>query len=74
MITIDEPNIYLMWEGQLVQVVGIADGKVIHMQGQKKCEHCGTSYQYEYSFLEDSPYFQSAAKPVPTISTEVSTL
>lgn len=67
MITIDKPGVYLMWGNELVQVVGIADGKVIHMQATHKCEKCGTPYKYEYSFIEDSPHFQEMARPVPTI-------
>jgi hypothetical protein len=67
MITIDKPSIYLMWGDELVQVVGISEGKVIHMQTTHKCEKCGTPYTHEYSFTEDSPYFQEMARPVKTI-------
>lgn len=71
MITIDKPGVYLMWGTELVQVLGITEGKVIHMQAQKACAHCGTPYAYEYSFKEDSPHFQEMARPVNTISTGV---
>lgn len=66
-VRIDKSGIYLMWGDELVQVVGIAAGKVIHMKATKNCEKCSTPYQYEYSFLEDSPHFQDMVRPVPTI-------
>lgn len=64
-----ELNDTLEFEGKLVQVVGIAIGKMIIMREvfpQTSCE-CGHLYHNTIYALENSPNFQNGAKAVQTI-------
>ena len=67
MKTVNEPNTLLYWNDELVKVVGISNGKVIHMSpvNAQRCESCGVVK--EISVIENSPLFQENAKPVETI-------
>ena len=67
MKTIDEPNALLYWNKELVKVVGISNGKVIHMSpvNTQRCEYCGVVK--EISVIESSPLFQENAEAVETI-------
>ena len=61
------PSAILKWKGELVEVIGISEGKVIHMRpvNEKPCEHCGKIKQYDV--LENSPLFQENAEAVNTL-------
>ena len=60
---------YLIYNGILVQVVGIAEGKTIILEPvletDKQCEHCGGKKRIH--ILENCPNFQNMAKPINTI-------
>ena len=61
------PDAYLLWKGQLVQVVGIAESRVIFMRppNAQPCDECGLIQ--EYCVVEDSLLFQENAVPIKTI-------
>lgn len=67
-----KPSTVLYFRGKLVEVVGISVGKVIHMEvlsdaDKNKCPHCHAPIKTEWSFIEDSPFFQDEAEPVTTL-------
>jgi len=64
---ISKPATILKWKGELVEVVGISEGRTIHMQSvnAEKCKLCGSVKQYDV--LENSPLFQENAEPVDTL-------
>jgi hypothetical protein len=62
MKTVNEPGIIMRWNGELVKVVSIAEGKTIHMQSLERPFK-------EFYCLEHSPNFQEGAEPVETLLT-----
>jgi hypothetical protein len=70
MKTITSPSTLLLWQGKVVEVVGIAEGKMIIMnvledRQKDKCPHCGEPIPTEVSALEHSPHFQESAEAIP---------
>lgn len=62
-----KPNTILYWRDGLMRVVGISEGRTIHMQPLDKSP-CGVCGQLpEISVLEHSPLFQENTKPVETL-------
>lgn len=68
MIDVDKPGLYVMYDGKLMQCVGIINDKAVIMVGEEDCPHCGGTIKYENVQVISSPNFQNSAKPVPTIS------
>ena len=66
---VTKPSTILKWKGEVYEVVGTSEGKVIYMQpyGAKPCEKCGEVK--EIAIVESSPLFQENAEPVVTILT-----
>jgi hypothetical protein len=64
---VSEPGAFLVFDGRLARVVGIAEGRTIHMQfvEEDPCPACG--HQPGADVLEHSPLFQKGAEAVPTI-------
>lgn len=55
------------FQGELYQVIGIGEGRTIHLRrvGVERCSTCGCLP--EVTVLEHSPLFQEGAAPVPTV-------
>jgi hypothetical protein len=66
--TVDELNIFVMYEGKISMVTSIANGKSITITpiDAKPCPHCRSIPKV--TLLEDSPLFQSKVMPVKTIT------
>lgn len=65
-----EPGDYLLWEGELVKVIGSSDSdRVVYMEyiDKPKCQNCGEPYDEQFSAIESSPLFQRNAEPINTI-------
>jgi hypothetical protein len=58
-------NDVFLYEGKIVKVTGIAEGKMIIMEYLEAAHLGQTTYQ-----LEHSPNFQNGAKPIGTIAEE----
>ena len=68
---VKNPQTLLYWKGALVEVVGIGEGKTIHMRYVRgvKSEECKACGQVEdIAVLEHSNLFQDNAEPVETVS------
>jgi hypothetical protein len=65
---VKSPSTFFKWQGKLAEVTGIAIGKVILFTTKEHCPHCGKPVEELHSEIEDSPYFQSGAEPIDTIS------
>ena len=63
---VSKPSTILKWQGELVEVIGISEGRTIHMRSLSgACSSCGQVKAYD--FLEHSPLFQENAEPVDTL-------
>lgn len=62
---------YLEYDGKLMKVIAIAEGKTIIMEpvghDNAKCPECGYSYKKQIDSLESCPNFQNGANPIKTI-------
>ena len=64
---IKTPGSIFKWKGEVMEVVGISEGRVIYFRPIKAepCEHCGEIK--EIAIVEASPLFQENAEPVDTL-------
>jgi hypothetical protein len=72
MKTVDKPAAIFLYEGKLVQVIGIINARAICMrylqkEDMPKCSHCGEPVDREFVVIESSPLFQKNAQPVNTL-------
>jgi hypothetical protein len=66
---IEKPSTYFKWNGQLAEVIGIAQDKTIEFKivGGEPCPHCGNPVDFIHSEVESSPNFQQAAESINTL-------
>lgn len=64
---IEDVQAIVKYEGKLAEVVGIGEGRTIHMRflGEPPCPTCG--HHPGLDLLEHSPLFQRLVKPVDTV-------
>lgn len=64
-----EPDTLLLWDGELMRVNSIGEGRTITLMpiDAKSCNHCGEVRTV--TVLEHSPLFQSKAEAVATLTT-----
>lgn len=66
-----ELNSVLYYGSQLVEVIGIADGRTIIMEPvikeKEACPLCNRERDESISVLEHCPAFQKSARPVKTV-------
>ncbi len=62
-----KPSAIFKYNGELHEVIGTSDGKVIYHRkvGAEPCLRCG--HIYEYSDVEISPNFQERSEAVETL-------
>lgn len=64
---ITQPGTILVFDGKLARVVGIGEGKSLHLEfiGEEPCGTCG--HQPGDVLLEHAPLFQNGAHAVLTV-------
>lgn len=67
-LTTDDLGKYVMWNGELAQLVAFGEGQTAHLRivDRPACEACGRSY--EVSVLASSPLFNNSVRRVPTLN------
>lgn len=57
---------YVMYDGELMQIIGFGDGRTVILRSMlPPCPTCG--HVRDVSLLEHSPLFQDGVKPVKTV-------
>lgn len=61
------PGVVLRYDGELHEVIGIAEGRTIHLRSLERgpCEACGR--QPDVEILEHAPNLQDHVEPVETL-------
>ena len=71
MKSVPEPGTVLIYDGELMRVVGIGEGRTIHMRSLER-DPCPTCHRpMDVELLEHSNLFQEKAQAVPTLGGDV---
>lgn len=65
---IESPGAVFRYDGELVRVIALSEGKAIIFESleKKPCPCCNRPFRFD--LLERSPLFQDGAEPVETLS------